>query len=179
VNRKVDVIEDPDGKKTVFIHDIKFKGKRTVNWDDIEAYLRNYVGTFFRIEDYNEVVYIGPDLPDEYAHSEYTKILKGANAKAKANAAQGLPEMLEIASNERYEENRKEKHNKDAKFGWYSYDSRFALPVFKDSGEIERYNVFHAALLVRHDQDGNKYLYDVMKIKKETSIPFQSVDFTQ
>lgn len=31
MNRKVDVIEDPDGKKTVFIHDIKFKGKRTVN----------------------------------------------------------------------------------------------------------------------------------------------------
>lgn len=111
--------------------------------------------------------------PDEYAHSEYTKILKGANA------AQGLPEMLKIALNERYEENRKEKHNKNAKFGWYSYDSRFALPVFKDSGEIERYNVFHAALLVRHDEDGNKYLYDVMKIKKETSIPFQSVDFTQ
>ena len=36
------------------------------------------------------------------------------------------------------EDNRKEKHSKDAKYGWYSYDSRFALPVFGDDGEIER-----------------------------------------
>ena len=63
-------------------------------------------------------------------------------AKAKANAAQGLPELLKIATNEVYEDNRKEKHSKDAKYGWYSYDSRFALPVFSDDGEIERYNAF-------------------------------------
>ena len=36
----------------------------------------------------------------------------------------------------------KEKHNKDAKFGWYRYESRFALPVFDESGEVERYNAF-------------------------------------
>ena len=36
MNRKVSVVEDLDGKKIVFIHDIKFKGKRTVNWNDVE-----------------------------------------------------------------------------------------------------------------------------------------------
>lgn len=30
LERKVDVVEDLDGKKTVFIHDILFKGKRPV-----------------------------------------------------------------------------------------------------------------------------------------------------
>lgn len=99
--------------------------------------------------------------------------------KAKANVAQGLPELLKIATNEVYEDNRKEKHVKDAKFGWYSYDSRFALPVFGDNGEIERYNVFNVAMLVRHDANGKFYLYDIMKIKKETSTLFQSNDFTQ
>ena len=39
MKRKVNVIEDIDGKKTVFIHDIIFKGKRSVNWDDVEKYL--------------------------------------------------------------------------------------------------------------------------------------------
>ena len=54
-------------------------------------------------------------LPDEYTHSNYTRILKGANAKAKANAAQGLPELIEIATGTRFtEDNRKEKHSKDA-----------------------------------------------------------------
>jgi hypothetical protein len=56
-------------------------------------------------------------LPDEYANSNYTHRLKGASAKAKANAAQGLPEMIEIASGKQFEENRKEKHNKDAQYG--------------------------------------------------------------
>ena len=179
MERKVNVIEDIDGKKTVFIHDIIFKGKRSVNWEDVEQYLRQYIGDFYQIEDCNKVVYIGTDLPDEYTHSNYTRVLKGANAKAKANAAQGLPELLKIATNETYEENRKEKHNKNAKYGWYSYDSRFALPVFGDNGEIHRYNVFNVAMLVRHNTVGKAYLYDIMKIKKETSNLFQSNDLTQ
>ncbi len=179
MERKVNVIEDLDGQKTVFIHDILFKGKRSVNWNEVEAYLRQYVGEFYQIEDCNKIVYIGNDLPDEYAHSGYTRILKGANAKAKANAAQGLPELLEIATNETYANNQKEKHIKDAKYGWYTYDSKFALPVFGDDGKIERYNVFDVAMLVRHDADGKYYLYDIMKIKKETSILFGSNDLTQ
>ena len=40
IKRKVNVIEDIDGKKTVFIHDIIFKGKKSVNWDDVEKYLK-------------------------------------------------------------------------------------------------------------------------------------------
>ena len=163
MERKVNVIEDLDGQKTVFIHDILFKGKRSVNWNEVEAYLRQYVGEFYQIEDCNKIVYI----------------LKGANAKAKANAAQGLPELLEIATNETYANNQKEKHIKDAKYGWYTYDSKFALPVFGDDGKIERYNVFDVAMLVRHDADGKYYLYDIMKIKKETSILFGSNDLTQ
>ena len=42
--------------------------------------------------------------------SNYTHILKGANAKAKANAAQGLPELIEIAAGKKFTENYKEKH---------------------------------------------------------------------
>ena len=44
IKRKVNVIEDIDGRKTVFIHDIIFKGKKSVNWDDVEKYLKQYVG---------------------------------------------------------------------------------------------------------------------------------------
>ena len=89
----------------------------------MECYLKQYVGEFFKIEDSNKIIYIGSDLPDEYTHSKYTKVLKGANAKAKANAAQGIPELLKIATNELHEENRKEKHEKNAKYGeMYLYD---------------------------------------------------------
>ena len=30
------------------INDIRFKGKRSVNWDDVEMYLRNYVGDYYK-----------------------------------------------------------------------------------------------------------------------------------
>jgi len=143
-----------------------------VNWKDVERYLRQYVGEFYTIADTEETVYIGSDLPDEYVHSNYTKKLMGASAKAKANAAQGLPEMIEIAAGKQFEENRKDKHGKDAKYGWYRYESRFALPVYDDNGKVERYNIFHALMLMRHAKDGKVYLYDIMEIKKRNEQTF-------
>ena len=179
MERKVNIIEDLDGKKVVFIHDIRFKGKRMVDWNDVEAYLREFVGESYLISESEDLIFIGTDLPDEYCHSEYTRVLRGANAKAKANAAQGLPELIEIASGKVYTQNYKEKHNKDAMHGWYRYESRFAIPVFNESGEIDRYNVFHVIIVVRHGSDGKLYLYDIMNIKKETSTLFRSEDVTQ
>ena len=64
MERKVNVIEDIDGKKTVFIHDIIFKGKRSVKWEDVEKYLKQYVGDIYTIDDSNDAVYIGTDLPE-------------------------------------------------------------------------------------------------------------------
>ena len=62
-----------------------------------------------------------------------------------------------------------------AKYGWYRYDVRFALPVYNDkSGEIERYSIYKSVMLVRHAEDDKKYLYDFLSIKKETSSPLES-----
>lgn len=155
--RNVSVVKDLSGNNVVVIHDIIFKGKRSVPWNDVENYLKRYVGDFYQIADTKEIVYIGAELPDEYAHSEYTDILKGMNAKAKANAAQGIPELIEIASGKRYTANTKAKHRKDAKFGWYKYESRFALPVFENE-EIIRYNVFQVAMIFRKASNEKVYL---------------------
>jgi len=179
MNRNVNIITDCNGNKTVLINDIIFRGKRSVNWKDVEEYLKRYVDSFFEIADTRDIVYIGSDLPDEYTNSNYTHSLKGASAKAKANAVQGIPEMIEIASGKKFEENRKDKHKRDAKYGWYRYESRFALPIFDENGNVERYNIFHVMMLMRHAKDGKLYLYDIMEIKKETSKLFQSNDFTQ
>ena len=143
MQRKVNVVEDLDGNKIVVIHDIRFKGRQAIEWSDVEKYLKQYVGEAHIIESTNDMVYIGVDLPEEYAHSNYTNTLKGS------------------------------------KYGRYSYVTRFALPVYGENGDIERYNVFRAILLVRHAEDKRLYLYDVMKIKKETSTHFQSEDLTQ
>ena len=40
-------------------------------------------------------------------------------------------------------------------------------------GEIERYNIFRARMLVRCDANGKLFLYDIVQIKKETSTPLE------
>ena len=95
--RNVSVIQDVDGNNIVIINDIRFKGKRSIDWKEVREYLKEYVGEFYTIAATGDVVYIGSDLPKEYSGSNYTNSLKGTNAKAKANAATGIPEMIEIA----------------------------------------------------------------------------------
>lgn len=111
------------------IHDMIFRNRQNINWDDVELYLGQYIGEFYTIAESGEQIYIGKDLPDEYAHSSYSAKLKGTLAKTKANA------------------------------------------VYNNDEEIERYNVFKARMIIRHDADGRKYLYDVINIKKEPSTP--------
>ena len=174
MDRNVEIITDDKGKKLVRINDIRFKGKRSVDWNDVKEYLKEYVGEIYKVADGDDIIYIGTDLPDEYTGSRYTHKLKGTIAKAKANASQGIPELLEIADNKRYRENTDKRHIRNAKFGWYRNDSRFALPVYGESGEIERYNTFRATMLIRHAADGKMYLYDVLDIKKEMSNSLDS-----
>ena len=170
--RNINIINDADENKLVLVNDIRFKGKRKIDWDNVKLYLKEYVGTYYEIAESSEIVYIGNEFPEEFTESESRKALKGANAKAKANAATAIPELIQIASNPNYEENRKEKHAKKAKNGWYKYDVRFALPVY-ESEILVRYNIFSARLLVNHADNGKKYLYDILAIKKETSRPQQ------
>ncbi len=174
MDRNVNIITDLDGKRFVLINDIRFKGKRE-DWKQIESYLMQYVGEFYEIEETAEKIFISSDFPDEYANSESRVLLRGAAAKAKANASQAISELIQIAVCPEFSENIKPKHKDDAKFGWYRYNVRFALPVYSDkSGEIERYNIYKSIMLVRHAGDGKKYLYDFLAVKKETSSPLES-----
>lgn len=169
-NRNINIITDADGQKLVLINDIRFKGKRQIDWDDVEQYLKGYVGDYYEIQENAERIFIGNELPEEYTESESRKNLMGANAKAKANAATAIPELIQTASNPAFEENRKEKHGKNAMYGWYRYDVRFALPVY-EANVLIRYNIFHARLLINHAENNRKYLYDILAIKKETGRP--------
>lgn len=173
MDRNVNLVKDLDGRQHVLINNIRFKGKRE-EWKEIEEYLKQYVGKYYEIAETAEKVFISSDFPDEYANSESRMHLRGAVAKAKANASQGIPELIQIATNCEYSKNKKKRHANDAKNGWYRYDVRFSLPVYNDtSGKMERYNIYSARMLVRHASDGKKYLYDFLGIKKETSSPLE------
>ena len=55
--------------------------------------------------------------------------------------------------------------------GWFRYNTRFAMPITNDDGEIIEYKIYQAVLIVRYSADGKLYLYDIQNIKKETRYP--------
>lgn len=152
------------------IKNIIFTNKQNIPWNDVENYLKQYVGKCFKVKETGDIIHVGGDFPDEYTESRYTKRLRGALAKAKANAGTILSEIIWNAKNRRWVENKDEKHVKDAPDGWYRYDSYFGMPV-QGSHEIEkRVNVYKVTIIVRI-KGGKLYLYDIVGIKKEASTP--------
>lgn len=173
ISKSVNIVCDGEGNKVVLIHDIRFKSRRAIEWNDIEAYLKEYIGSCFDILESAEKIFIGADFPDEFTHSNDTIGLKGANEKAKANMVTALEEVIQMATNKTEYPDYDKKHKTKAKYGWYRYDTRFGIPVYDENGKLLRYNVFLTRMLVRCDADGKSYLYDFVRTKKETSSPLR------
>lgn len=98
----VSIIIDAEGNKVVVINDLRFKRSKKVEWNTVENYLKEYIGDCAEILDANEMVYIGSDFPDEYAHSKDTKVLRGPNEYAKANASVAIKELIQIATDKAF-----------------------------------------------------------------------------
>jgi hypothetical protein len=66
-----------------------------------------------------------------------------------------------------FRENTEDKHRKNAKFGWYRCTVWFTLPTCDAEGNVIGKNAFQGRMIIRFDEDGKKYLYDIIDIKKE------------
>lgn len=167
--KDVEIVKDVNGNDIVRINNIIFRGKQNIDWKAVEVYLNKYIGMIVKVAD--DEIHIEKDFPNEFAHSVYTKKLRGAYSKAKANSTQGIIEMLKIAKFKRSMANKKIKHNIDANNGWNYYITRFALPVYNEKEKTITYNTYKATLVVRISKGKKLKLYDITEIKKETSTP--------
>ncbi|MBO5081389.1 MAG: hypothetical protein J6C06_02165 [Lachnospiraceae bacterium] len=166
-----DILTDISGQKIVVINEIRFRGRQNIDWKDVEKYVKAYVGKHFNVFETADKIYIGSEFPSELKGSEDTIKLRGTNAKAKANATQKIPQLIECATNKRWSENKKDKHKIDAKYGWYRYTTRFALPIY-NGNLIDRYNIYRIEIIVRHSEDDKLYLYDMINVKKEKETKY-------
>ena len=66
------------------IEKVIFSNKQNISWNDVEQYLKRYIGQDFIVEEFQDVIHIAGNFPDEYTESKYTKKLRGALAKVKA-----------------------------------------------------------------------------------------------
>lgn len=163
---------DKKGHKIVVINNIMFYGKRRLPWNEVEKYLKRYIGQVVAVSETGENIHIASDFPDEFIHSQDTMAVRGPNAKAKANLVQGIYHMIQISRKTKEILNLKEKNSTKAKCGWNRYLTRFALPVMSSENIILYYNVYLATLIVRKDAKRQLYLYDVVHVKKEDSVKF-------
>lgn len=145
------------------------KGVKNGTHQVIANEIAKNIGKYYKIIESGQKVYIGKDLPGEYTQSVYTRRLNKQIKRVKNQSAQNLGEMIEIATERKWEKNRKLKHSKDAKYGWYNYTTRLAIPKMDSQGNVINFNVYTAKLVIRNDENGKKYLYDIQDIKKENS----------
>ena len=125
----------------------------------IKDYLENHINEYASIIESGQKVYLGEDLPNEYAHSKSAQNLSKSSMLAKGRAATGIKEIIENANNRNWSKNLKEKHSTDAKYGFYKYDTTFSF----DYNGKER--IYTGKVLIRNDANGKKYLYDILDIK--------------
>lgn len=109
------------------IEQVIFNNKQNIPWNDVEQYLKGYIGQTFVVREYQDYICIASDFPEEFSESKYTKSLRGVLAKVKANAAQIFDLMIKNAVNRRWMETSR-----------------------------------------------GLFLYDVVNIKKEASMPLES-----
>lgn len=160
-----------NGENIVWIEDSGLTNKQLRDHQTVANYIAQHVGEMYTILESGMKVYLGENLPGEYTHSRYTSYLQKKNKsilKAKNKAVDGLGEMIEIASNRRWEATRHQT-SKDAKYGMYRYDSKFAFPIKDSSGKNVDVRAYDVELLIRNASDGKKYLYDIVNIKENTA----------
>ena len=167
-------VREVDGQQIAWIENSSLSNKDLRDYKKVAEYIGRHIGEVYTIIESGQRVYIGEDLPSEYTQSEYTKrLLKNnpATLKAKNRASDALGDMIEIASGRRWEKT-KHTHNKDAKFGMYRYNSRFAFAVNGGNG-TPNVHAYDVELLIRNALDGKKYLYDIVNIKKNTAYAIE------
>ena len=57
MEQSVKVIRDMDGNKIVVINNIKFKGRQRIEWNEVEKYLKKYIGMSYIIESTDDMIY--------------------------------------------------------------------------------------------------------------------------
>lgn len=122
--------------------------------------LRELMGKTFTIKSDNTTVKCARDFAEEYVASKSYRMTNVPTKRVKLNAANDIRGIIENAENPKWEANKETKHNSDASRGWRYYD--VAWLVKRDDNLIP----YTGTLCVRMSENGNDYIYDIIKIKK-------------
>lgn len=164
MEKKNEIVEI-NGKKVVLVNDMKYQSRK-ISWEDIEKALKEYVGKAYQINETGEIIFIGNDFPDEYAHSKDSFKSKRSIKRAKMNLITALDKLVFTSTNKTILPDFQNKHGSKAKNGWSRYDVYFGIPIFDNDKNTLGYNYYNGKMIVRHAKSKKSFLYDIVRIKK-------------
>ena len=98
-------LRDVNGKQIAWIENSGLTNKQLADHQAVADYIADHIGDVYTIIESGQKVYIGEEMPHEYTQSRYTKSIlnRRASLNAKNRALSGLQDMIEIATNRRWE----------------------------------------------------------------------------
>ena len=90
MDKRINIISDSDGGQIVVITDIRFKGKRNINWKEVEQYLKECIGDCYEVVETADQIFISSDFLGELKESKDTRRLFGAMRKQKQMQHKGF-----------------------------------------------------------------------------------------
>ncbi len=135
--------------------DILYNDKETSISKLMKRYSTLFVGKCFSIKESGQSINVGKDFPGEFAYSKSSLVLSKSKKLIKGKLLNNIDEIILNATNRMYSNDHKPKHVRDAKYGFYKYDTSFSLYF----GLEERF--YTGKIVIRNDEDGKKYLYAI------------------
>ena len=122
--------------------------------------LKKMIGKRYSIIENGHIVSVGPEFPGEFLYSKSTLSLSKKDKFIKFYILNYLEQMLLYSSGKTWEKNKKKKHEKDSKYGFYKREVTFSIVI----NNKEKHYLCN--LLIRNAYNKKKFLYDDLGIKK-------------
>ena len=139
-----------------------------IDWEIIRQQLLRILKKTVIIKENNMLVKFDKRFIKEYTASLYTQRSNKKIKSIKANIAIKIIDLIENSGHIVREENLKSKHKRDAYFGWEKYKCRFKYESKNELG-IVMIEYFSCCVVIRCPNINEKYIYDIVDIKKETN----------
>ena len=144
-NEKNKIIYNQEGKfdRLKILNNIFDDRKEKSISKTIKDSVKEHIGKYTYIRESGQRIYLGKDFPNEFVFSKYSQNISKETKLAKGRMVSGLLELIENATNREYTNEKKPKHIKDAKFGFYKYEIKFSF----EQNQKER--IYSGTLLIR------------------------------
>lgn len=133
-----------------------------IDWNIVKNILLSFLGKIICVKENNAKIKIDRKFIKEFLGSKFTISSNKKIRNVKANIASHLMEIIENSGHIQLEKNKKEKHKYDAFMGFEKYKCRFIIEDLQNNVK----NEYSAIIVVRCPNFKEKYIYDIVDIKK-------------